>query len=214
MIRAGQATRDERRRVTPARHLHARAALLLLGFALAIMLTGCAAPRRFEPAQNPDALPATSFLHYLATVPVVSVEEGCRAILLVTDGKEQYTTHDERYAELLRRGFARRAWRLRPGDMLDKGTLAYLACKVCNLPGGVNTLLFGRWGLGDRRYALKEVAAEGIMSYDVSYRVVRGGELLTTLTKIDAYLAEHQRYEWDRQEPDSPHDLPTAATSP
>ena len=187
--------------------------VLLLTTGAVLALTGCSAARRFEPAQDPDTLPSTAFMHYLATVPVVSVEEGCRAILLVADGEEHYPTHQERYAELLGRGVVREAWQLRPNDMLDKGTLAYMAYKVCRLPSSLNTLLLGSWGLGDRRYALKEVTAAGIMPYDVSYRVVRGGELLAVLTKIDAYLAEHGMYEWDRRDVDSPHDLP-AATIP
>jgi hypothetical protein len=185
------------------------AGLLLLTGAI-LSLTGCSTARRFEPAQDPDTLPGTSFLHYLATVPVVSVEEGCRAILLVADGVEKHRTHQERYAELLRRGMVREAWRLQPGDMLDKGTLAYMAHKVCQLPGGVNTFLLGSWGLGDRRYALKDLSAAGIMPYDVPYRVLRGGELLAVLARIDAYLAEHEIYEWGRPEVDSPQDLPRA----
>ena len=184
------------------------AGLLLVAGAI-LSLTGCSAARRFEPAQDPDTLPGTSFLHYLATVPVVSVEEGCRAILLVANGVEKHRTHRERYAELLRRGMVREAWQLQPGDMLDKGTLAYMAHKVCQLPGGLNTLLLGSWGLGDRRYALKEVSAAGIMPYDVPYRVLRGGELLAVLAKIDAYMAEHELYEWGRKEVDGPSDLPT-----
>ena len=47
------------------------AGLLLVAGAI-LSLTGCSAARRFEPAQDPDTLSGTSFLHYLATVPVVS----------------------------------------------------------------------------------------------------------------------------------------------
>jgi hypothetical protein len=147
-------------------------------------------------------------------VPVASVEEGCRAILLVADGVENYPTHDQRYAELVRRGMVREAWQLRPGDMLDKGTLAYMAYRVCNLPGGLNMHLLGSWGLGDRRYALKAAAAAGIIRYDVPYRAVRGGELAAVVGRIDAYLAEHKIYRWDLPEMDSPHDLSPPPRAP
>ena len=185
-----------------------RVAVALVVVCAALVVSGCGGPRRFEPAQNPDALPSTSFLHYLATVPVASVAEGYRAILLVADGEENWTTHEQRRAELTRRGLVREAWRLEPNDMLDKGTLAYMTSGVCRLPEGLNTLLLGSWGLGDRRYALKQVAAAGIMDYDVPYRVLRGGEVLGILAKVDAYMAEHEIYEWGRPEVDSPHDLP------
>ncbi len=187
-----------------------RVAVALMFVCPALAISGCGGPRRFEPAQNPDALPSTSFLHYLATVPVASVAEGYRAILLVADGEEKWTTHEQRSAELTRRGMVHEAWRLEPNDMLDKGTLAYMASGVCRLPDGLNTLLLGSWGLGDRRYALKQVAAAGIMDYDVPYRVLRGGEVFGILAKVDAYMAEHEIYEWGRPEVDSPHDLPAA----
>ena len=82
-----------------------------------------------------------------------------------------------------------------------------MAFATCRMPGGVNTALFGSWGLGDRRYALKEVVAAGIMPYDVPYHVVRGGELMAALTEIDEYLAKHGAYEWEQREIDSPEDL-------
>ena len=157
---------------------------------IAAAAVGCSTVRRYEPQQDPDALDATSFLHYLATVPVASVEEGCRAMLLVADGAERFDSHQERFAELLRRGTVRRAWNLQPDHVLDKGTLAYMACKTCRLPGGVNMHLLASWGLGDRRYALKEAVAAGIMAYDSAHSPVRGGELVSVLSRIDDHLAE------------------------
>lgn len=165
---------------------------------------GCAGVRNYEPSVAPDSLDGTSFLHYLGTVPVASVGEGCRAILLVADGTENFGTHEQRYAELVRRNMVRPAWRLQPDHILDKGTLAFMAARVCRLPGGVNTHLLASWGLGDRRYALKDAAAAGLMSYDTPDRAVRGGELLSTLGKIDDYLAEGGLYDQRQAESQPP----------
>jgi len=165
-------------------------AWLLASVCLTAAVTGCSTVRRYQPEQDPGTLDGTSFLHYLATVPVVSVEEGCRAMLLAADGTEQYTSHEERVAELLRRGVVREAWNLQPDQVLDKGTLAYMTHKTCNLPGGLNMHLLASWGLGDRRYALKELVAAGIMPYDSAHSPVRGGELVSVLTKIDEHLAK------------------------
>jgi hypothetical protein len=58
-------------------------------FSLAwLMLVGCAPMhRQFEPPQDPNLLPDTLFLHYLTTVPVATVDEGYRAVLLVMEAE-------------------------------------------------------------------------------------------------------------------------------
>jgi hypothetical protein len=162
---------------------------------LAVLLAGCSNVRNYEPQLDPDTLDGTTFLHYLGTVPVVSVDEGCRAILLVADGVETFGSHQERYDELVSRGMIRTSWGLQPNHVLDKGTLAYMVARVCKLPRGVNSHLLGSWGLGDRRYAMRDVIATGIMPYDVPEHAVRGGELLAALAKIDEYLAADGVYE-------------------
>ncbi len=177
---------------------------------MVLLSAGCASLRNYEPTVDPNTLDGTAFLHYLGTVPVASVEEGCRAMLLAADGSDSCTTHEERYAELLRRGFVRDSWRLSPGNVLDKGTLAFMATKVCRLPGGVDSLLLGSWGLSDRRYALKDAVAAGLMSYSTPERAVRGGELLSVLAKVDEYMAEQGLYDWTATEADAPADLPAA----
>ena len=184
--------------------LSSRAKRFAAAAGLVVLLAGCSTVRNYEPEVDPNSLDSTCFLHYLSTVPVASVGEGCRAILLAADGAEDHDTYEERYAELVRRGIVRPAWNLRPDYVLDRGTLAYMAARVCRLPGGLNTHLLGSWGLGDRRYAMKDVAAAGIMPYDVPERAVRGGELLGVLGKIDEYLAEHGMYEWSSPDVDNP----------
>ena len=171
-----------------------------------VLSAGCAGVRNYEPSVDPNSLDGTAFLHYLGTVPVASVGEGCRAILLAADGTETLDTHEQRHAELIRRGLVRAAWRLEPDHILDKGTLAFMAARVCRLPGGVNTHLLASWGLGDRRYALKYAAAAGLMSYDTPDHAVRGGELLSTLGKIDDYLAEGGLYDQGQSEAEPPTD--------
>jgi hypothetical protein len=167
-----------------------------------MLIGGCAGVRNYEPSVDPNTLSATGFLHYLGTVPVASVEEGCRAMLLAADGSESFETHEQRYTELVRRGMVREAWKLQANHVLDKGTLAYMATRACRLPRGVNSCLFGSWGLGDRRYALKDAVAAGLMAYDTPEHAVRGGELVSTLAKIDDHMAKHGLYE--QSQPDAP----------
>lgn len=175
--------------------------------AILLTATGCSMQRQYTPQVDTAALDGTTFLHYLGTVPVVSYEEGCRAILLAADGEERFTSHEQRQMELSRRGVVREAWQLGPDHVLDKGTLAFMAMKTCRLPASVNTMLLGSWGLGDRRYALKEAVAAELMTYDATYRAVRGGELVATLGRIDEYMARQGLYEWSQPEVDGPEDI-------
>jgi len=199
----------------PHRRRRAAPPLVALAAAAAVLAIapGCALRRHYEPPVHPDTLEGTTFLHYLGSVPVVSFGEACRAMLLTADGIEDHTTHAERYAELRRRGVVRDAWGLEADHLLDRGTLGFMAFRICRLEGGVNTLLLGSWGLGDRRYALKEAAATGLLAYGVPEHAVAGGELLAVLARMDEHLARQGAYEWDRPEVDSPEDL-TARSAP
>ncbi len=187
---------------------------IVLGQFLAVLAIccsgGCTHLRNYEPAVDPSSLPDTAFLHYLGTVPVVSVDEGYRAMLIVSPELDSEASFAARQEALLAADIVREAWNLEPNQILDKGTLAFMAVQICDLPVGVDSLAFGSWGLGDRRYALKDAVDAGLLPYDVPYRAVRGGELVGVLTKMDAYLAEHGQIEATVEDVDSPADLDPA----
>ena len=161
-----------------------------------VLLASCTLPQRsFQPAQDPAALDDVSFLHYLATVPVVTVDEGMRAVLLLVrdsnlaPATSQWPTFDRRREALRRLGAVKAAWRLKPGRILDKGTLAYMLRTVCNVPRSLNEVLASVTGLGERRYALKTCIREGLLSQSLSHEPVIGGEILSALTNAERYLA-------------------------
>ena len=80
--------------------------------------------RAYQPDQDPTTLDDISFLHYLATVPVVNVDEGMQAILLLTGERGQWPTFDQAHEQLRRRGAVRTTWQLKSNQLLNKGTLA------------------------------------------------------------------------------------------
>lgn len=190
-----------------ARHTDRRIGIGLILSGAALWMAGCAATRNFTPETDPNTLDGTSFIHYLGTVPVVTVDEGCRAILLIADGQENFQSHQARYDELLRRGIIRTAWNLQADRLLDKGTLGYMAVQVCQADRGLNSLLLGSWGLGDRRYALQDAVAAGLMLFDAEFRPVRGGELLGVLSRMDDLMAKKGLYQSAAHDVDSPEDL-------
>ena len=157
--------------------------LVLAGF----LNTACRAPQRtYQPEMDPNRLGDTVFLHYLASVPVVSVDEGIRAVLLlVADDGHRLKSYETRYESLRDRGAIKPRWNLSPGQVLNKGTLAYMLRTVCHLPKSLNELLAARTGWGDRRNALKVCIHEGIMPYGLPHEPVKGGELLSALTAAE-----------------------------
>ncbi|UCF35019.1 MAG: hypothetical protein JSV78_06870 [Phycisphaerales bacterium] len=153
---------------------------------------GCGAPKRsFQPEQDVDALNDAVFLHYVATLPVVTVDEGYRAVLMLADLPERPRTFEERGAALEKLGAVKPDWGLEADWVLDKGTLGYMLRTICDLPMGFNELWLSRMGIGDRRYALKTCVHEGLMPYAPAYEPVTGGELLAAVTKAETYIAIH-----------------------
>ncbi len=162
----------------------------------AICLVGCAPrTRQFEPAANPRQLSDMQYLHYMETVPVATFEEGCRAMIMAADGADPYDSHVDRYAELRSRGIVRDAWRLEADHVLDHGTLCFMMAEIGDLPCSVNSTLFGSWGLGDRRYAARRVAAEGLLRAAPTYQPVTGGELVWAAARLDEWMAAEGMYE-------------------
>lgn len=164
-------------------HCRASAGTCIMFFAL---VGGCAAPQRaFSPAQDPATLDDVSFLHYLATVPVVSVDEGMRAVLLLTDSPARHKTFEQRFQALHEHGAAKKAWKLAADQILDYGTLAFMLRVTGELPPSLNERLASVTGLGDRRYALKTCIYEGLLPHGLSGQPVTGGELLSALTEFE-----------------------------
>lgn len=177
---------------------HARVTFgLILGCVVLALGSGCATKdRTFRPTVEVDRLSDIEFTHYLASVPVASVDEGLRATLLLTGDSTRWPTYHDRRGELVRRGALRERWRLRKDAVLDLGTLAYLLRDTCSVPRGVNDVLFGSWGAGDRRYALRACTNAGVLPYGRPSDAVTGGQLLAAITAADRYL--------NRNEPESP----------
>ncbi len=153
---------------------------------LFVMCTSCAMPlRSFEPVQDPDTLNDVAFTHYLATVPVVSVAEAARAVLMIVGSSEQWPTFEQQWDELSRRQAIKPAWRLQPGQVLDKGTLAYMVRTLCDLPRSFNETLASSTGVGERRYALRTCIDQGLLPAGRPHDPVTGGEILSTVTRAE-----------------------------
>lgn len=159
---------------------------------------GCAGPRVEHPETDAAELSDEGFQHYLAQVDVVTVDEAYRAILILADGEDGRESFEERKAELESRGIAKAQWNLKGDYVIDAGSVAYMICQVCKIRGGANMTLMGSWGLGDRRYALRELIYRQMIEEMVEYQYMTGAELHSLVRKSDNLMMAKGLYESDK----------------
>jgi len=168
--------------------------LVFLAIVICITSAGCAGPRKTAPTVDASTLSDEGFQAYLATVDVVTVDEAYRAILILADGQDTSKTFDERKEKLESRGIARTAWSLKPQNVVDTGSIAYMICKICKFAGGIDMNVFGTLGIGDRRYALRELIYREMVMDTVAYQYVTGASLVAVMGKADSIMAKKGLY--------------------
>jgi len=162
--------------------------------------SGCAAPRPPETALSgvdPDTLSDSAFQVYLNRVPLVTVGEAYRAMLILADGKDGRDSFEARRQELESRDIVRSAWGLQREDVIDTASVSYMVCKICEMPGGINQVLFGSWGFGDRRSAMRELMFRGMIDDSFEYEYVTGSGLFALMRNADAHMKKKGLYESD-----------------
>jgi hypothetical protein len=164
--------------------------------ALILSAGGCSRTFRPDQADRGEQVPVDELLHgHLYSQPAVTVAEACRVVLLLADGEEQFADYPARYDALVERGIIRPAWGLTREECVDRGTLAYMIYRVLELRGGVNMAVLGRLGIGDRRYATKELSYRGLIPQGSAHVYVSGAEFMDIIGRTDRYMAEHDMYE-------------------
>lgn len=171
---------------------------LTAALSFALLHAGCAAPRQTNPPGDPDKLSDAAFQGYLQTVPVVTVAEAVRAIDILVNADSEGKTFEERRQRLISQGIAKAEWNLQPQNMIDAGAVGYMIFKACQMRGGVCYTLFGSWGLGDRRYALRELAYQEMIEDLPDYQYLQGSTLVALLSKADEKMAAKGLYHCEK----------------
>lgn len=159
------------------------------------LVGACAGPRQTAPEVNPNTLSDEGFQAYLAEIDAVTTDEAYRAMLILADGQDTSKTFAERKEKLESRGIAKPEWNLQPDNIIDAGSVAYMICRVSKIRGGVCYNLFGRAGLGDRRYALRELIYREMLDQTADYQHVTGAVMIGLLAKADALMEKQGLYE-------------------
>lgn len=160
-----------------------------------LLSVACAGPRPTQPPVNADTLDDDGFQFYLNEVDLVTVDEAYRAILILADGEDTSENFAERAQKLESREIVRAAWELQPDHVIDSGSVAYMVCRICELRGGLNARLLSPTGLGDRRYALRELIYREMIDDSVDYQYMTGTALFALMRKADQLRAKKGLYE-------------------
>ncbi len=136
------------------------------------------------------------FIDQMTRKSKCTVADAVRAVCILVNGKDIGNSYEERYNFLKNKGIVREQWVLNPDDWIDKGTLAYMLCKAAGIKGGINMRVFGELlGIGDRRYAYRELVYRELIESDgVDYNYVSGPELVTITGKVDRYMEDTGKY--------------------
>jgi len=179
-------------------------ASLLLSIGLLILAGGCAGTTGLSqhPADQIAALAQDKafganemdFLDYMVRRPKCTFAHAVKAVTIFLDGAQGAATYEQQYQFLVDRHVVRPQWNMLPLQWVDRGTIAYMLYQAMDLTGGVNMTLFGSWGLGDRRFAYREMRYRKLVEAGVDYNYVSGPELVTLLGKVDSYMRDTGRY--------------------
>ena len=175
----------------------------LLTSAVVLSLVGCSQSARLghmastSPAPEDEAClqaETLDFIDCMAGQPHCTFAQAVRGVAMSIHGTDPAKTFEGQYQFLLERGVVNPGWELGAGQQIDRGTLSYMLYKAMGLKGGVNMLVFGSWGLGDRRFAYRELLYRKLVEGDVDYALVSGPELISTLGKVDDFMSRSGRY--------------------
>ena len=181
--------------------------MVVLALLVCVAPLGCARTRQFTPDVDYNEVDSAIYVHHLVNLPLVTFAEACRAVLILSDGQDPGEDFEQRVSILEERGVVRPEWGLQPGQVLDKGTFAYMIYKACRMPGNFNCVTLGRIGIGDRRYVLRELVSRGIFEKGIEYQIMTGGEVVAVLGRADAFMAKTRQYESTTPEVSSPRDV-------
>jgi len=175
-------------------HTQLRSRVFVLAYILVFAASGCAGPRQTAPKVDPATLDDDAFQSYLAQAGMVTVDEAYRAMVILADGKDGSKDFEERRKKLESRGIANPLWNLKPQNVIDSGAIAFMICRICKISGGVDMVVLGSWGLGDRRYAMRELIYREMIEDSVDYQYMTGAKLVGLMSKADTIMAKKNLY--------------------
>ena len=116
--------------------------------------------------------------------------DACKAFVLLLGVEDEYIDLAAQVAFLQQNNLLPKKYRVEfdPMQPLRRGLLAYMFCQALEIKGGITLRVFGT----SQRYALQELAFEGIMASGNVNDIVSGDELVSATTQAANYLAQKE----------------------
>ncbi len=117
--------------------------------------------------------------------------DACKVLVVLMGVEDEFVDLDSQVKFLAENDILPKKYKsdFDPMQPLRRGLAAYMFYKALEIKGGAILRIFGV----SERYALKELAFEGIMAEGNTKDIVSGEELIITLTQSANYLAEKRR---------------------
>lgn len=143
-----------------------------------------------KEAPSPASLVELAYFTELTQKRITFRYDACRLLVLLMGVEEQYLDLDSQVAFIKEKNLLPKKYALEfsPMEPLRKGLAAYMFCKLLNIKGGITLRYFGI----SERYALKELAFEGIMPSGNVKDIVSGEELISAFIQTGNYMAKKQ----------------------
>lgn len=117
--------------------------------------------------------------------------DACKALVVLMGVENQYIDLDSQVIFLREKKLLPKKYESEfdPMQPLRKGLFAYMFCNALEIKGGLSIRLFGM----SERYALMELAYEGIMASGNVNDIVSGDELVSVLMQSVNYMAKKKK---------------------
>lgn len=155
-----------------------------------LQLTETHKPKEEGPPVQPIAPIDIVYFAELLPRRVAFRYDACKAFVVLMKVENQYIDLNSQIVFLKEKSFLPKKFRSEfdPMKPLRKGLAAYMFCKALNIKGGISLRLFGM----NERYAVQEVAFEGIMPSGNVNDIVSGQELVSALMQAANYMVKKQ----------------------
>lgn len=139
---------------------------------------------------SPASLVEMAYFTELTQKRITFRYDACRLLVLLMGEAEQYLDLDSQVAFIKEKNLLPKKYALEfnPMEPLRKGLAAYMFCKLLKIKGGITLRYFGI----NERYALKELAFEGIMPSGNIKDIVSGEELFSAFIQASGQMKEKQ----------------------
>jgi len=130
-----------------------------------------------------------AFFRVLAAKPNASMEDAVKALYMLKVGESgvEKMTFTEICDIMKQKGLIKASYGKDPKQLVNRGQVSYMLCKVLGIKGGLTMRIFGV----SERYGFRECVYLGLMPVGSQWDKVSGSELMGILAQAAEYQENH-----------------------